>query len=256
MNTTGRGAWPKYGRGGTLNTKGTEIGPYYTLAKEPINQIGLYAWCKGMQGEIVSLDYFATHQGVFAIQILSNSYLGNPKLENADGIFGPDTLRLVKDVQRKAGLIVDGVVGQKTMQALLIPVIQQVSDEKKVPFNAIYGLLHFEGNWDPGAVGVLDPEDLGLAQINTKAHPHVAPSSAFCPSFAVSFIADYLRTALDQLGNLQDAVISYNLGIGGTRQWIAAGRPEVWVPKWSTLPRKPFDYYNNIIGVWRGQPNT
>lgn len=37
---------------------------------------------------------------------------------NIDGIYGSQTLKAVKDFQRKNGLTVDGIVGEKTLAAL------------------------------------------------------------------------------------------------------------------------------------------
>lgn len=232
----GRGAWPRDGEGGTITrSKGKTVpGPYYGLHDDALQQIGLRTWCKREMGEPVQLSYNATFHAVVGIQMLCNGYMGRPQL-SGDGIFGPATDIAVRQVQRDAGLVEDGLVGRSTMKALLMPVIKSTAARYNEPWRPIYGILDSEGGWDPGAVGYIDAADWGLAQINTVAHPHVSFAQAFCPSFAVRFIAGYLRGMLDALdGNLEDAVAAYNLGLGGARQWIRDGRPDVWTVPWST----------------------
>lgn len=245
----GRGAWPKKGYGGTLapSSQGTVPGPFYMLATDDIDQVGLAGWCKRTQGIPIGIDYVATYHGVVGIQMLTAAH-GN--ITHGDGIFGPDTKRAVEETQRKLGISVDGIVGKQTMEAMLKPVIQNRSAKANISWEAPYGILRWEGGWDPGAVGYIDKEDLGLAQINLPSHPEVSVSQAFCPSFAVDFVMNYLNYGMKELnGNLIDAVISYNLGVGGTRQWIDAGRPETWTPAWSTFEREPLEYAERILNA-------
>ena len=239
----GRGAWSSKGFGGTLNSKGTGPGPYYVLAEDDINQVGLHAWCKREQGQPISVDDNAVWHAVFAIQLLINPFFGNSL--RGDGIFGPETEKAVKEAQKAYGLTPDGVVGSKTMKALITPIIKA---QGLFDWEAVYGILQYEGGWDPGAVGYVDTNDLGLAQINTVAHPNVTFSNAFCVSYAVNFIAGYLANASHELnGDHRLAVASYNLGIGGARQWDRDGRPEEWLPSWSNLVRKPNAYIDRIL---------
>lgn len=247
MERQGRGAWPKDGRGGTLNAKGSASGKYYALADNPFKEVGLKVVCDEITGKYSTRDEVAVFHGVLAIQaLLVEDFKADLK---GDGVFGPETKAAVADAQAKLGIISDGVVGKETMTWFLWPHIHEIADYHDVPWRIIYGFLQNEGAWDPGAVGWLDSNDLGLAQINTKAHPDVTFSEAFCPSFAMHFIGKYISYAAEQLnGNMIDSVISYNLGIGGTRQWIGAGRPLVWTPPWSDLPRRPFEYADRIMG--------
>lgn len=248
--TYGRGAWSADGVGGTLAPSGKETkpGPYYMLASDPHDKIGLGTWCRREQGLPVDQDYNATFHGVVAIQALLNAYVKADL--SGDGIFEERTKWYTAEAQKKAGLTPDGIVGPKTMKAILLPLIEHISAELEEPWEPIYGILRWEGGFDPGAVGRIDPQDWGLAQINTKYHPEVSFAEAFCPSFAVRFVASYIRYALDSLsGNLRDAVASYNLGIGGAKQWIEDGRPNVWLPSWSSLERKPNAYVDKILNI-------
>lgn len=248
MVRQGRGAWPRDGQGGTLDAAGAAPGKYYSLAQEPLKQIGLKTLCRKLQGESVAVDYDATYHGVLAIQaLLIEDFNANL---NGDGVYGPSTRDSVVEAQKSFGVTADGVVGPETMRWLLWPHIHQIANYRNVPWNIIYGLLQNEGAWDPGAVGWVDGNDLGLAQINLTYHPDVTLSEAFCSSFAINFIANYMATALQAFdNNVIDATVSYNLGIGGARQWIRDGRPIQWTPPWSPLERRPFEYADRILNA-------
>ena len=247
MTEFGRGAWPSKGTGGTLRANGTAPGPFYCLASDPLNQIGLKTWCIRADGRPVRQEYNATFHAVVGIQMLCNGYAGTSL--NCDGIFGPVTKEAVIAAQKKAGLSADGVVGQKTMKSLLLPVIKAKSTTT-VDWRAVYGILRFEGALDPGAIGYLDTTDWGLAQINSNAHPDVSFAQAFCPSFAVQFIVNYLTYSLTVLnGDIRLAIASYNLGIGGTREWLRLGQPTIWTPSWSSVTRNTSMYIDRILSA-------
>lgn len=245
----GRGAWPRDGRGGTISGAGP--GPYYAYA-DLWRTVGLAAVLRFLDGQPIPFDELAVHYGVKAIQRLVNRCELPDDLSVVDGIFGKETDLRVKDVQKRASLKADGVVGSKTMKALLLLPVVETAKRRNEPWEAVWGLLAYEGGWDPGAVGYLDNNDLGLAQVNLKAHPSVTVEQAFDPYWAIEFIAGYLANALTYLnGNVRDAVASYNLGIGGARQWIADGRPDEWLPPWSTTLRYPNKYVDRILNAWK-----
>lgn len=247
----GRGAWPKDGRGGTLKTK-TTPGPFYMMG-EGWGTPGLSAVLKFIDGQPVPLDELAVHKGVKAIQRLLNGCTGLGLQIKEDGIFQADTDHAVKKLQGLGSIKQDGIVGQKTMKTLLFVPITRKSAERWSgdQWKAVWGILHWEGGWDPGAVGYADKNDWGLAQVNTVAHPKVTLDQAFDPYWAIDFILDYLDNASYYLGrDIRDQVASYNLGIGGARQWIAAGRPDVWLPSWSTIERKPNEYIDRILNAY------
>lgn len=246
MERQGRGAWPSDGRGGTLNAKGTAAGRYYALAADPLREVGLAAVCDQIQNKPTTTDRNAVFHGVLAIQaFLVEDFKVSLK---GDGVYGPETAQAVKNAQSFFGILSDGVVGKETMMWFLWPHIHEIAQHYNVPWNVIWGFLQNEGNWDPGAVGWLDSNDLGLLQINLKAHPDITPSEALCPSYCLHFLGKYISAALKEFnGNIIDSVISYNLGFGGTRQWINDGRPVFWTPSWSNLERRPFEYADRII---------
>jgi peptidoglycan hydrolase-like protein with peptidoglycan-binding domain len=57
-------------------------------------------------------------EAVKELQTLINSFLNDPRL-TVDGIFGPVTEVIVKEMQERFFLVVDGIVGSKTWVALM-----------------------------------------------------------------------------------------------------------------------------------------
>lgn len=247
----GRGAWSKVG--GTLkktvvNKKTVTVpGPYYMLASDPNQRVGLRPWLLNYAGQKVDLNESAVWHGVVAIQVLvAGLGISCP----IHGVFDVETDNAVRSAQGKLGLVADGVVGQSTMKRLLLPLIKRVAKEQMdQDWTGIYGVLANEGAFDPGAVGYLDSNDLGLAQVNLPSHPSVSFSDAFCPSKTVNFVATLLGQGLSVFHDERDAVASYNLGVGGTRQWIAAGRPDIWMPPWADKERNVKVYIDRIFGA-------
>lgn len=77
------------------------------------------------------------------------------------------------------------------------------------------GLIQHEsaGTWDPRIVGPTG--DYGLVQINLAQHPDVTLAQAYDPSFAIPFAARYLSNALQKYHDINRAIASYNVGLGG-----------------------------------------
>lgn len=242
----GRGAWSSKGVGGTLKDNNNP-GPYYMYTNRTLAQIGAVAYFNRDAGRPTELNFLATYHGVVGIQTLLNSqHFPCP----VTGVFTSETDAAVKVAQRTLGLVADGKVGQTTMKTLLKPLV--VSTAKKsmnIDPQPIWGILANEGAFDPGAVGFYDSNDLGLAQINILAHPEVTISQAFCPSYSVQFVADKIAAGISEFHDVELAIAAYNLGIGGTKQWIAAGRPDIWTPPWADKPRNVRKYIDNILGV-------
>lgn len=244
----GRGAWNAKGVGGTLKfdarKKSIVPGPYYMKHSDPNQTIGLRAALLRAASRPVEFEYLATWHGVIGIQALCSNYLERPVL--LDGLFDQKTEQAVKDVQRKANLVQDGIVGKTTMRTLLTPVVQSASRSANVQWDIVLGLIFNESAFDPGAVGVLDPNDIGLAQINLLANPNVTISDAFCPSFAIRYVVNRLSAANAVFKNEDDTIASYNLGMAGTREWISLGRPDIWTPSWAKIPRNTRNYIDSI----------
>ena len=66
-----------------------------------------------------------------------------------------------------------------------------------------------------------DSVDMGLMQINSKAHPDVNLEQTSDPSFSINWAADYLRSLRGQTGSWDQAIEAYNVGIGGIGSPVA-----------------------------------
>lgn len=221
----GRGSFPASGAGGTLSSDGAHPGRYYTLNHGDQSMIGLTAYRANKANSKVSIDYYATWRGAVGIQRM----LG----VTADGLFGKDTFAALKSWQSARGLVPDGVAGPATLRAMFSPLARKIAvmagSAHTVLPDLVVGHVGYESGWDVGAVGVTTPVDLGLGQINGPSHQSMSEIVRLDPESALRFVAQFVDdnlTAFD--GNVRDAVAAYNLGIGGARTWVKAGRPDVW----------------------------
>jgi hypothetical protein len=152
-----------------------------------------------------------------------------------DGRFGAQTRDALVDWQDEHGVTADGIFGPESSKRMFSPVLFNVVTAFD---QVLWGLVAAESNWDPGAVGYQDQNDLGLCQINGPSAPGLTEAERINPASAFSFAQGKLLYAIEEFdGNASDAVASYNLGVGGASTWIKAGRPDSWTPRGSTTPR-------------------
>lgn len=249
---TGRGAWNQQGVGGTLKRRvvdGKTValpGPYY-LHTEGDQRISVKVARQISDGVTPDRNDYAVFQATRSIQRL----LGFPPTAR-DGIIGPKTDAAIRSKQWALGLTDDGVIGPTTMRTLLMPLVAEAADYRKVSRAVVCGILTYEGGWDPGAIGYVDNNDVGLAQISLKAHPRVTFEAALSPWFSVGFAAQLFKDNMTALSNNErDSIAAYNLGVGGARSWIRAGRPDSWQPAGSTSPRNVRAYIDRILSACR-----
>jgi hypothetical protein len=239
----GRGAWSVSGAGGTLKVDGKSPGPYYCLAAAGVRKVG--------DTQLPStINSRAVRAGVVAIQrALNRRQIKAP----VSGVFDQNTKGAVVAFQLKymPGESSWGGVGPETAKALFLHDVKVRSTAVGFEdWRAVCGIISSESSFDPGAVGYLDPDDLGLAQINGRSHPDMTEQQRLQPIPSIGFVATYLKNAMDTFGgNERDAIASYNLGAGGTRTWIRAGRPTPWVPAGSTTPRDVNAYIDKILSA-------
>lgn len=224
----GRGAWPSSGTGGTYSSDGSKPGRFYRApAKKGDPMIGLLAFRAVRDGTPCSLDHYATYRAVMALQ---EAFGLTP-----DGLWGPITDTKVKDWQAKRGLKPDGVFGPKSARQLFQPLCAAFAQEVDRQHagdiaQMVAGHVNLESMWDPAAIGVLTPQDVGLGQINGLAHPSVSLDQRLDPMFSIQWMVSFVEANFKAMGfNVRDAVAAYNLGLTGARNWIKDGRPDVWV---------------------------
>jgi len=245
---SGRGSWNIQGAGGTKQYKdASKPGPYYFTGTGYITS--------GTR----DANAYAVFMGVKAFQ----RALGREGIAClVDGLYGPATTKAMTAFQEKWKATGDpkasvwGGVGPETSERLLRPwlvtTLGQMAHNALITAMVVSGIVRTESEWDPGAVGAADERDVGLAQINTDAHTDVDTDERLTPEVSFQFIISYCNEALSLLGNnLRDAVASYNLGVGGARSWIKAGRPDLWAPA-GTDPNKPRNVKNYIDKVLQG----
>lgn len=203
MTNPGRGAWNS--RGFPQNGTG-----FYQLLN-PIN-IG--------SNPAIDQDHRAVNFGVQAIQTRINelsvfSSAIHPLV--ADGWLGPLTAAGILWAQQHLGIVVDGQAGPHTMEALLWPVIEGYPNAK-----IIGGICAHESAFDPGAVGSLDADDIGLVQINGPANPHMTEADRFDYHKAFQFCSDRIDAAMATYHNLSYAIAAY-ANPGWAVQWAKLG---------------------------------
>lgn len=228
MEITGRGAWSSVG--GTLALKSDNPGPYYKLPISGINYIG-----KSI--DITDPNQRAVKGAVKAYQAGLNRRIGTKLL--VDGILGPVTSKAIIEFQKVRGLAPDGAIGATTSKALLLNDLAKVVQQNwqmypgttAISQTILCGLVTQESGWDAGAVGYVDDHDFGLMQISGDNHDYTE-EQRLDPMVAFQFAFDYLRNSINdyRIVTLDDAIASYNLGIGGASKWITAGRPNLWDP--------------------------
>jgi len=250
MTENGRGAWNAKGIGGTIGYTRDKPGPYYAVPKKghDLKRVGSGRWTSDDPNER------AVHGGVLAFQRALNRR-GNYDLDT-DGIYGNETAEAVTIFQQEGvpNTTPWGGIGPDTAKAILLPDLKVRCQRRGFPHTQVVcGLITQESGWDAGAVGYVDVDDLGLAQINADAHPTWTEKMRLKPLYSFDFVIDYLISSLDTLdGNLEDAIASYNLGVGGANRWISQGRPQWYTPSGADEPRDVQAYIHKIMTVCKG----
>lgn len=218
----GRGAWSS--AGGTLRSDGTGPGGYYRAPAGTMQMPGTVGYKAIQSSGSCDINSYAIYMGVKGIQ----REIG----VTDDGLFGTDTGAALKAWQAGHSLEADGVYGPATAKAMFAPIARNIAGNvNSNPIVSKLTVAHvgFESGWDPGAVGSVEPRDLGLGQINGPAHSDLTPQFRLTPRYALSFVANFVYDNLQAMLWIErDAIAAYNLGVGGARSWVTAGRPDVW----------------------------
>lgn len=250
LRNQGRGSFPLSGTGGTINGAGDKPGRFYRApgsgAPKDLLMPGLIGFRAHRDNAECSINHYAVYRAVMFLQASFG--------EKVDGILGPKTDAKVKAWQERQGLKADGIYGPASARRLLTPLVERsaqivhpewASDLAKI----MRGTVSYESGWDHGAVGIQDPRDIGIAQAHLPVHPNLSVDDALDPQRALAWMARFIDYNLDAMKhNVEDAVAAYNLGVGGARTWIEAGRPQFWTPVGSTTERDMHKYVQTILG--------
>lgn len=225
----GRGAWSAVG--GTLSLDGRNPGSYYRApaSGKYDDMPGATAHKALKAGTPVEINSFAVFMGVRAIQ----AQLG----VKPDGLFGGDTGAAVKAFQAKYPArcgVADGIVGPRTSRALFERLLSAACAGRTTAALTleflVRGHVGHESSWDPGAVGWVTPQDLGLGQINGPSHPDMDEVERLTPGVSLPWVATFVDgNVVAMKGVLDDGIAAYLLGVSGARTWVKLGRPAVWV---------------------------
>ena len=234
--STGRGAFPRTGRGGTLSPDGTKPGRYYAAPAKGMDMPGRAIQPGGKLATNGSIDDYAVFMGVLAIQVAVGC-------RAQDGLYGPATARDVTAFQSGAGEAADGVVGPATARALFRPLITKLTSNQTA-VTICTGIVGWESGWDPGTVGQTTPMDLGICQFNGPAWPQMNEAYRLTPTRVIPVMVNEITARLTTFhGSEVDTIASWNLGIGGATQWAAAGHPHQW------KNRDPWLYVSNVMDL-------
>lgn len=219
--STGRGAWTNVG----MPTSSM----YYELLK-PTNV--------GSQPQLDDA-HRAVMYGVKAIQTRINELGAVPKLVT-DGWFGPVTGAAALWVQKKVGVVADGQIGPHTTVAMFWPVIKAIAG---LNAHTVGGICAHESGFDPGAVGELDADDIGLVQINGPANVGFSEARRFDYAIAFKYASDRIKSALSTYQSkpwgLQASICSYASPLWG-EQWFTTGK----------APNVAMQNYVNFVMGW------
>lgn len=138
--------------------------------------------------------------------------------------YGTGTAAKVKAFQVAHNIHADGQVGPTTAHALYKK--RTLATEKKyhIEPGLLCKLKNLESSDFPACLSV-NHQDRGQLQINSVAHSDVSDKEAFNFPFAIDWAGRHLSYLYGIFHNWDDALAAYNVGEGGAKKWIAAGRP-------------------------------
>lgn len=146
--------------------------------------------------------------------------------------FGVSMSQQAMAFQRAHGLAADGVIGPTTAKRLFAKRMASLESSFGLPAGTICRGCSLESAFDPGAVGVADPADHGLMQINALAHPEVTIAEAFDPAFSLAYYARTISAVYQKTGDWDCAIAAWNVGGGGADSWCGLHKPSTGGPSW------------------------
>lgn len=209
--------------GGTLDPKGIGPGPYFRAPashqfKDMPGSIAVMALRKNIP---CSINDYAVYMGVRAIQRVIG-------VED-DGVFGDDSDKAGREFQKKNKLTIDGVLGPTSCRLMFEPLVVSIVDRLKNSGVTLLmmskGHMLVESNYDPASVGEYDPQDLGPG-LNGTHNPEMSAEFRLTPEKAIPAMVKIVAGNLIMLkGDIDSAILAYNIGRSGARDWVEANRP-------------------------------
>lgn len=156
-------------------------------------------------------------------ELTYNDHKGDMDLTSP--IFGTQMTQATEAFQTERALQVDGVIGPITALELYHKRFRDLEDKYAIPNDYVCKVCQLESAVDPGAVGVVDPHDHGIMQINSIAHPDITLVQAFDAAWSLEYFAKVLSANHASLNDWDAAVAAWNVGSGGAKYWLANGKP-------------------------------
>ena len=144
--------------------------------------------------------------------------------------FGATVEKRLKEFQASRLITpVDGKAGMKTLMELFRKRVQTTETKYELSSGSIGKLLKLESGYDPVALGYVDPDDTGIAQINLRIHSSISVAQAYDPAFAIDWTGRYLSGQYDAIASranvMKAARAAYNVGNGNAYNWMMDGFP-------------------------------
>lgn len=150
-----------------------------------------------------------------------------------DGLtFGVTMTERVREFQEAAQITVDGVIGPTTAKQLYRKRFSELETNYGLPAGTVCRVCSLESAVDPGAVGVADPADHGIMQINAAEHPAISLAEAFNAAWSLNYFARQTAQTHGSLGDWECSVAAWNIGGGGAQWWCDQGKPATGGPSW------------------------
>ncbi|MBM3274135.1 MAG: lytic transglycosylase domain-containing protein [Candidatus Sericytochromatia bacterium] len=96
--------------------------------------------------------------------------------------------------------------------------LSEAAERNQIPPEILMAIAFKESNWRhynrDGSVlrGQWTPSDVGIMQINEKAHPAAFPRARTDMRYNIEYGARYLKWQFERYGNWEEAVAAYNSG--------------------------------------------
>ncbi len=174
---------------------------------------------------------------VIVCQLALNSHYKTPPPLALDGIFGPHTEAIAKEVQKACGVTVDGIVGPATQEAFVKAKCKH-AELGILPAGLLAGICNIESSYEWACVSPLNDNgthDYGCTQESLSDAPAPQLLAAFNPDAAAHMLAGetlgFYRAVVGKVGNRRAwelAALDHNWPAAA---WAIAEGNEAWLDK-------------------------